>query len=129
MARFCRRLIGLSLTLLLAVGCQKGPTKYKVTGRILGKDGTPATFSEKTYVTLKFVPEGDGDRIGARVNNAAGTFEVDLPTGRYRANLFVMPENVKAGDPKNSPPPPGKAESGQVYEITKATQIDIPLPK
>ena len=129
MKRTSRVLTGISLALLVAIGCQKGPTKFKVTGRILGKDGAPATFSEKTYVTLKFVPEGDGERIGARINNTAGTFEADLPAGKYRANLFVMPENIKPGDPRNSPPPPGKADAGQLYEITKATQIDIPLPK
>lgn len=104
MKRTSRVLTGISLALLVAIGCQKGPTKFKVTGRILGKDGAPATFSEKTYVTLKFVPEGDGERIGARINNTAGTFEVDLPAGKSTSKV---PAVLLMRAPMRSPSPSG----------------------
>src|SRR5262245_58780036 len=118
-----------TLTLVFCVcaaGC--GPKTVKVSGRIL-KDGQPTTFTKKTYVTLKFIPDdGKGDTVGAKIDNEAGTYEVDLTPGRYRVSLFVPPENFQAGDRRLLPPPTGGAGGDEVYDLTTSKTLDLPVP-
>jgi hypothetical protein len=78
-------LLGLSL----APGCT-GAAKVRVAGRIT-KSGQPMKIDEKTLVTLTFAPDmaKPDQSYTAKYRYDNGTYEVELPPGKYRANCII----------------------------------------
>jgi hypothetical protein len=118
-------------SLLVTVpGC--GLKKVTVSGRLV-KNGVVQTFAPDQYVTLQFVPveTQDGQRRSypARIDNAAGTYDVELIAGKYRVSLFVAPP---PGTPGGSAPkvgkPTGVGSDETEYDFTSSKTHDITVP-
>src|SRR5205823_13550785 len=96
-----RAACAVALVALLLCGCGGGaPKKIKVSGKFL-KDGQPVTYTKETYVTLIFTPVippqlGNvpstipATTYPAKVKAEAGTYEAEMPAGKYRVNLFIL---------------------------------------
>jgi hypothetical protein len=115
--------------LLLAVpGCT--PKVVKVTGKLV-RNGQVAIFPDDAYVTLQFIPvdQQAGRRsYSATLNRPQGTYEVSLPTGKYRISLFVPPKDYDMSKPEFALPPGRPAENGPEFEFKSDTVQDITVP-
>ena len=123
-----RSLVFLACLILIVPGCT--PKTVKVTGKLV-KNGQVQTFAEDLYVTLQFVPldpQAGRKSYSATLNRPQGTYDVQLPAGKYRVSLFVPPTNSDMSKPEFVPPPVGAAENGPEYEFTKDTVQDINIP-
>ena len=121
-------LVLLAVGLAFFSGCKQ--KQVKVSGRIV-RDGQPMSFPSgegmgQPPVTLFFIPaEGKQDRYPAKIDFQAGTYEVELPPGKYQASVYVAPT-----DPSKPSGPPPTAVQGDVYTFTdKSNTQDIPVPK
>src|SRR5438128_1999530 len=104
-----RRLVVWVLTLLtaaIAPGC--GPKIVKITGKLV-RDGQTLQVSPDTYVTIMFRPEAQGAERSypAKFTHATGTYEVQLPAGKYNVSVSVLPPTQKGQKNPPKPPPPG----------------------
>jgi hypothetical protein len=134
MSRFSRRSLTLTVAVLMVALASCGKQKdLKITGRLL-RDGKPVVLQteaeQKMPVTLMFIPltQGQDDRrYPAKFDPSTGNYEVTLPAGKYRVNIFVP-------DPKRGfiPPPPNKAgnteQDGKTYELLKPQELDLEAP-
>ena len=127
-----QRLLALAgiCSLILIPGCT--PKSVKVTGRLV-KNGQVQTYSEDTYVTLQFVPvepaDGKGRSYVATIDRPHGTYEVELPPGKYRLALFVPPKDYDPSNPQFAPPPGTRSGGGGLeFEFTSDTKQDIDVP-
>jgi len=108
-----------------ASGCSKVKT-VTITGR-LTKDGKPLQAPKDAYVTLTFLPDPGEDAprsYPAKLDREAWTYKVDLPAGRYRANIYVP-------DPKKKSPPPLKSQGDPKYlfDFNESKEVDIEVPQ
>ncbi len=124
-----RRSIAFVACVLLAVaGCT--PKTVKVSGKLV-HNGQVATFTEDTYVTLQFIPvdaQAGRKSYPATVNRPQGSYEVQLPAGKYRVSLLVPPKNFDMSQGQFMPPPIGGGENGPEYEFQSDTVQDITVP-
>src|SRR5262249_50702396 len=115
--------------LLLALpGCK--PKMVKVSGKLV-RNGQVVTFAEEDYVTLQFIPvdqEEGRKSYPATLNRPQGTYELELPAGKYRVSLFVPPKNFDQTKGEFIPPPVGSGQSGPEFEFKKDTVQDITVP-
>src|SRR5436305_659772 len=118
--------------LIIAVpGC--GPKKVTVRGRLI-KNGVVQTFRENQYVTLQFVPveTADGQRRSypAKIDLAAGSYEVEPTPGKYRVSLFVAsPQGSTPGTALQSAGRPNAAAADAMeYDFSSSTTHDITVP-
>lgn len=114
----------LCLAVILALAGCGGPAKAKITGT-LSKAGVPLQVNDKTQVTLTFAAEeGNAKRTyPATFKPADGTFDVELPAGKYKANLVIFDHAKKA----MVPVPP--AFRNNVYDLTENKVVDIDISK
>src|SRR5262245_2085327 len=83
----CAALVLLGFALCAASGCGDGKVNVRVK---LIKNGQPFEPSEKTLVTVSFAPEEGGRSYPARVKHPDGTFEFEMPAGKYKANVLIQ---------------------------------------
>jgi hypothetical protein len=113
---------------LALVGCG-APSKVKVTGTIR-KNGQPLTVSAKTLVTVSFASaeEKNPQTYPAKFTQATGAYELELPPGKYKANVVVVEPGPpgQPGRPFSMPPESTKT----VYDLTQAKDgVDIEIGK
>lgn len=125
-----------ALVALLVCGCGgAAPKKIKVTGKFL-KNGQPVTYTKDTYVTLIFTPVipkqlGNvpstipANTYPAKVAAELGTYEAEMPAGKYRVNFFILEPGAAPG---KAPPPNQTGEWGEIYELTDSRTLDLPVP-
>jgi len=120
--------LGLAVSALLIVGC--GSPAVTVSGKLL-KNGQPMTVSADTYVTLSFIPDPTPSDDKAKSYNAnfdqkTGSYTVELPPGKYRTKLIIVPPK----DPSNKRPSgPGRPiDSKEAYDLNKSRELDIEVP-
>src|SRR5262245_60434819 len=94
--------LGLGLLAFAIAGCS--PSQVKISGKIL-KDGQPMIVSENTYVTLSFVPEltnkddeSKQSSYSAKFDHKSGSYTVELPAGKYKTTLIIVPPSKKQGE-------------------------------
>lgn len=125
-------LLSVAAALLVAVGCDKGPNVYAVTGKVTIK-GTPAP--ENTRVN--FEPVGGGE-LAAGMVDAAGNYKLyygnegreGAMPGKYKVYLApdASSEAYMSGPPSGVPgmpsagPIPKEYLSGQTSPLT----VDVP---
>ena len=64
----------------------------------------------------------------AAVNRPQGTYEVQLPPGKYRLSLLVPPKDFDQSKGGSMPPPVGGGEGGPEFEFKGDTVQDISVP-
>jgi|GEM_PF-1503902 hypothetical protein len=115
---------------MTASGC--GPKVVKVSGRIL-KDGQAVTISDSDEqgmsmpMTVVFRTESGGQSYPAKVDRSAGTYEVTLPAGKYRASVFVPPKGgfPDPKDKKKGGPPIPKKDEGEIHDLSESKTLDL----
>lgn len=127
-----RMLFSLVLLAFAVNGC--GSKKnVTINGTVL-KGGKPMIVSERTYVTLSFIPEGkdeeDRTSYNATFDQKSGTYTVDLPPGSYRTKLIIAPPpSGSGGKPSGKPSAPQKpVNSTKSYDLTSSQELDIEVP-
>lgn len=116
--------------LVLIPGC--GPKKVRVSGKFV-KNGVVQSFPVDKYVTLQFVPvdpDNGGQRRSypARIDNVAGTYEVELLAGKYYISLFIEPPKGPAGNTTLVRAPTAQATDKTEYDFKSNTTQDIMVP-
>ena len=109
--------------LMFSAGCG-GPSKVKISGK-LTKKGQPFTTGEKTLVTLVFSAEAEGTKqtYPANVKRDEGTFQLEVPPGKYRANLIIVDYE------KNAPPLIPQSVKQTIYDLSEGKEIEIDVGK
>ena len=115
------RYVGRSAALLLAwvvlaiplVGCSA--SKIKVHGKVT-ENGKLFT-DENTLISLTFVPDETPiqQTYPAKFTHATGTYEVEVPAGKYRVS-------VQVGIAMKRPP-----QASPVYEINAPKELDVEI--
>jgi hypothetical protein len=105
------------VSLVVACGCGGGASKIKITGKVTDK-GQPLQVSDKTQVTITFLPEEQkGQTYLAVFDRAKSTYEIELPRGQYRVNILIF-------GPEKRPTEPGK----EVHDLQASRELDLELP-
>lgn len=126
----------LACLMLAAPGC--GKRKVTIKGKFIKKNGEVQTYGESEYVTLQFIPADPDDArrtYTAKIDHAAGTYEVELIAGQYRVSFYAPPP-IDPRSPRTSvvsgPPLVGKpnasALDSTVYDFRSSTSHDIAVP-
>jgi hypothetical protein len=115
---------GCLIVMMIGVGGCGGPAKAKITGK-LTKAGQPLQVSDKTQVTLVFAPdvEKPDHTYPAWFKPADGTFEVEVPPGKYRANLVIFDHDNKT---MAVIPPEFRTK---IYDLTTHKTLEIDISK
>jgi len=117
------RLSTVALALLFVItalpGC--GIPKVKITGKLM-KNGQPYTVAKDTMVTLIFFPDGENQQqtYNARFKQEVGTYEIELPAGKYRTSFVIM----EKGKDLLTAPAEFKNKS---YDLNKNQELDIEI--
>jgi hypothetical protein len=118
-------LLAWAVTALAVAGCG-GPSKVAITGKVT-KNGQPLQVGEKTLVTVTFGPEDVkvGQTYPAKFNRQEGTYQVEIPPGKYTVNIVVAFPREPGRPPLSRPPEDAKT----VYDLSEAKTLDIEIAK
>ncbi len=114
---------GLAAVVCGIAGCGGGPVKYKISGA-LTKGGQPLAVTERTLVTLVFMPETKDSKhtYPATFKPLEKKYSVEVPPGKYRVNLLLT-------DYAKNPPVPRTPKNvrNTVYELNEDKVLDIDI--
>lgn len=85
--------------------------------------GQPLQISKTTLVTITFAgaEEKTAQTYPAKFNHDDASYQVSVPTGKYRVGMLVVEQGKSArGSPMNASP---------IYEIQKDEEIDLQLDR
>jgi hypothetical protein len=107
----------LGFVMAVALGCDGGVSKVKVSGKLLMK-GQPLIVSKKTIVTLSFAPEMQQalQTTPAKFVYDTGKYEIDLPVGKYRVSCLLKDTENNKKIPTGPP---------KVYDVNNSQTLDI----
>ncbi|MCI0456731.1 MAG: hypothetical protein L0Z62_07110 [Gemmataceae bacterium] len=128
--------VALFACLMLAV-CGCGEQTVTIKGQLLldgkaldlgalpkaGKD-VPAFPPAVIFLPAAEPADGKGKRYRATLDINAGTYEVQLPPGKYRVSVFVPGLSAETPAPADTP-----NASSKVYELNASQSLNLPVQR
>jgi hypothetical protein len=112
--------------LSLFLGCNSGPAKVTISGKVTKKNGQPLIVDEKTMVTLMFRGQSANELqtpAVVRFDGKTGNYTAEMIPGSYQVTTLVT---GAALDPRKGAPPPPAAK--KIVEIKANQTLNLEVP-